>query len=132
MTREKMPKPIVLVVDDEALIRWSIAERLGEDGFAVRQAGSGSEALTVLSALADVPLVVVLDLRLPDVTNLSLFRQIRWRRPDAPVILMTAHGTPADERDALAEGAFRFVGKPFDVADIARLVADACGRVDPE
>lgn len=119
--------PAVLVVDDEALIRWSLTERLAEDGYPVRQASSGAEALTVLAALVDHPAVVLLDLRLPDVNDLSLFRKIRSMRPDVPVILMTAHGSAEDADEAMAEGAFRFVAKPFDVAQMAALVGEARG-----
>ncbi len=117
--------PAVLVVDDETLIRWSLSERLTEEGYPVRQASSGAEAMAVLSTLAGQPAVVLLDLRLPDVNDLALFRRIRRERPDVPVILMTAHGAAEEAQAALAEGAFRFVGKPFDVAEIASLVGEA-------
>lgn len=125
MSREKLPMPTVLVVDDEPLIRWSLSERLAEDGFPVRQASSGQEATIVMASLAGQPLIVLLDLRLPDVTDLSLFRRIRVDRPDAPVILISAHGSGDDQRTVMAEGAFRCVGKPFDVAAIALLVGEA-------
>ena len=117
--------PAVIVVDDEALIRWSLSERLTEDGYPVRQASTGAEALAVLSALAHRPAIVLLDLRLPDVNDLTLFRRIRALRPDVPVILITAHGSTEEAQQALAEGAFRFVSKPFDVAAIAALVDQA-------
>ena len=117
--------PVVVVIDDEALIRWSLSERLNEEGYGVLQASSGAEALAVLASIAGQAAIILLDLRLPDVSDLTLFRRIRVERPDVPVILMTAHGSPEDERDALAEGAFRFVGKPFDVAEITALVDEA-------
>ncbi|HSF99662.1 MAG TPA: response regulator [Vicinamibacterales bacterium] len=117
--------PAVVVVDDEALIRWSLSERLTEDGYPVRQASTGAEALAVLSALTHQPAIVLLDLRLPDVNDLTLFRRIRALRPDVPVILITAHGSAEEAQQALAEGAFQFVSKPFDVADIADLVDQA-------
>jgi DNA-binding NtrC family response regulator len=123
--REKLPMPSVLVVDDEALIRWSLSERLSEEGYPVRQASSGSEALSVLTGLTGQPTIVLLDLRLPDVHDLTLFRRIRELRPDAPVILMTAHGSAEEAQEAMAEGAFRFVGKPFEMSDIAALVGEA-------
>lgn len=117
--------PAVLIVDDEALIRWSLSERLTEEGYPVRQASTGAEALAVLATFVDQPVIVLLDLRLPDVNDLRLFRRIRAERPDVPVILMTAHGSAEHAQEAMAEGAFRFVGKPFDVAAIARLVDEA-------
>jgi DNA-binding NtrC family response regulator len=117
--------PAVLVVDDEVLIRWSLSERLAEEGYPVRQASSGAEAISVLSMLVDQPTIVLLDLRLPDVNDLTLFRRIRSLRPDVPVILMTAHGSAEQAQEAMAEGAFRFVGKPFEMAEIAALVGEA-------
>lgn len=120
-----MPTPAVLVVDDEALIRWSLSEGLSDGGYMVRVAGSGAEAREALAAAAGEPLVVLLDLRLPDVADLSLLEEIRRTRPDVPVIMMTAHGTPDDARRAKELGAWRFVGKPFDVSEMVRLVDES-------
>ncbi len=128
---ELMPTPTVLVVDDEALIRWSLSEALTEAGFPVSQASTGAEAVATLLGLGDGPLVVVLDLRLPDVKGLSLMRDIRRVRPDAPVIMMTAFGTPDDASEAQAAGVFAFAGKPFDVTEMIGLVRSAWdARVD--
>ena len=120
-----MPTPFVLVVDDEPLIRWSLAEGLTEHGYVVRLAGTAAEARTELASFAQDPVVVVLDLRLPDMADLSLLREIRGRRPDAPVIVMTAHATAEDARQARAMGAADFVGKPFDVSDMVRRIGSA-------
>ena len=125
MVRGKVPMPMVLIVDDEPLIRWSLCEGLTDAGYAVKQAATGAEAREMLAASGDDPLVVVLDLRLPDVTDLSLLRHIRARRPDVPVVMMTAHGSADDARQATSLGAFRFVIKPFDVSEMIGLVGDA-------
>ena len=121
----KVPIPSVLVVDDEALIRWSLTEALTESGFVVRQAASGRDARAVLASFDGQPLIVVLDLRLPDVADLSLLREIRTARPDVPVIVMTAHGSPEALAQATALGVVRVVGKPFDVTDLTRFVSEA-------
>ena len=68
---------------------------------------------------------MLLDLRLPDVADLSLLRDIRAARPDAPVLMMTAHGAPTEAAEAVSLGAVRFVGKPFDVGDMVRFVGEA-------
>lgn len=125
MNQEIHRNPRVLVVDDEALIRWALSEGLTEHGYAVSQAATGAEALAWLTAHAGDPLVVVLDLRLPDVADLSLLGAVRARRPDAPVVMMTAHGTGDDQAEAERLGVFRFVSKPFDVGDMVRVVGDA-------
>ena len=125
MTGEKLPRPVVLVIDDEPLIRWSLSEALSDHGYAVRQAANGAEARQVLEDSLGEPIVVLLDLRLPDVVDLSLLRDIRARRPDAPVVIMTAHGTDEDARSAKRLGAFKFVTKPFDVGKMVDLVGEA-------
>jgi two-component system nitrogen regulation response regulator GlnG len=125
MNQENLPSPLVLVVDDEALIRWALSEGLTECGYKVCQAATGAEARAVLAAHAHTPLVILLDLRLPDVADLSLLRDVRRARPDAPVVMMTAHGTSDDEQEATRLGVYRFMGKPFDVAEMIRLVGDA-------
>jgi DNA-binding NtrC family response regulator len=125
MNSEKVPTPRVLVVDDEALIRWSLSEGLSDGGYDVQLASSGAEARAAIESAGADPLVVLLDLRLPDVADMSLLQEIRLRRPDAPVIMMTAHGTPDDAARAKALGVSGFVGKPFDVSDMVRRVGDA-------
>lgn len=128
MSRGKVPVPIVLVIDDEALIRWSLSESLTESGFAVLLAATGAEARAALAACGGQPLVVLLDLRLPDVRDLSLLFEIRALRPDAPVIMLTAHGTAEDATAAFAAGVSRFILKPFDVPEVVQLVEEAWTR----
>lgn len=120
----KTALPSVLVVDDEPLIRWSLSEGLTDSGYRVRLAGNASEARAALSAL-EPPLVVVLDLRLPDSVGLGLLREIRARFPETPVVMMSAHGTSEDVQEARTLGACRFVEKPFDVTDMVRWVGEA-------
>lgn len=120
-----LTKPVVLVVDDEPLIRWSLSEGLTDGGYDVRVAGTGAEARATLAASGGTSVVVLLDVRLPDVADLALLREIRSRWPAARVIVITAHGTDRDASDAAALGAFSFVQKPFDVTEIVRLVGEA-------
>ena len=116
----------MLVVDDEPLIRWSLSVGLIDSGYRVRLAGNAAEARAALAAL-EPPLVVVLDLRLPDSVDLSLLREIRTRFPETPVVMMSAHGSSEDVREARALGASRFVEKPFDVTEMVKWVGEAWG-----
>jgi DNA-binding NtrC family response regulator len=115
----------VFVVDDEALIRWSVSEKLSEHGHHVREAFDGRSTLQTLGDGAPPPDVVLLDLRLPDSSDLSLLRQVRQLAPGAAVILMTAYGTPDVLQGALDLGAYRVLSKPFDVAQLPALVLEA-------
>jgi DNA-binding NtrC family response regulator len=114
----------ILVVDDESLIRWSLSETLEAAGFSVLEAGSAREALDWLSARHDIG-VVLLDLKLPDSNDLNLLRLIRTLVPASRVILMTAHGTAEMLDEAVSAGAFRAVGKPFDMTEMVAMVRDA-------
>ena len=115
----------VLVVDDEPLIRWSLAETLSDRGHTVTEAGDGKEALRVVTLAANRPDVVLLDYRLPDSNDLSLFAAIKRELPEVPIILMTAYGSPEITAGALALGAYRVVNKPFEVQDLVTLVQEA-------
>lgn len=122
----------VLVVDDEPLIRWSLAETLSQRGHVVTEAGDGSEALRVVKRASDRPDVIVLDYRLPDSNDLGLFAAIKRELPEVPIILMTVYGSPEITAGALELGAYRVVGKPFEVQDLATLVQEAHASVRAE
>jgi len=124
-SRRYSPKMVpVLVVDDESLIRWSLAESLEAEGFTVLEAGSAREALACLDQHDDIG-VVLLDLKLPDSTDLTLLHRLRLLAPASRVILMTAHGTAEILEEAIRAGAFRAVGKPFDMNDMVEIVREA-------
>ena len=115
----------VLVVDDEPLIRWSLAETLLDCGYQVCEAVDGQTALQVLTD-APTPIdVVVLDYRLPDSNDLKLLSTIRRISPRSQVILMTAFGTPEVVSGAEQLGVYRVVHKPFEMNELAALVERA-------
>jgi two-component system, NtrC family, response regulator AtoC len=125
---KKSPGLSVLVVDDEPLIRWSLAEALSECGYRVTE---GGDAQAARNAIRDTPEgfdVILLDLRLPDSKDLTLLAAIRAAAPRTEVILMTAHGTRDVAAAAIELGAFRVVMKPFELGEMTNLVAVAGRR----
>lgn len=105
----------VLVVDDEPLIRWSVTETLAARGLDVEQASDAASALRTITT-SPLPFdVVVLDLRLPDMRDLSLLATIRQLHPDASVVLMTAYGSDDIVERAVALGATSVLNKPFEL-----------------
>jgi CheY-like chemotaxis protein len=124
--RRENNRRIVLVVDDEPLIRWALSEAMSEAGFAVRAAGSALEARGQISVGARPADEVFVDLRLPDAVDLELLKTLKARAPASGVILMTADGTPDGEREMRHAGADRFVRKPFDLHEMVRLAATPC------
>jgi two-component system, NtrC family, response regulator AtoC len=124
---EKSPAR-VLVVDDEALIRWSLSESLADAGFEVTEAADRASALRAVSAARGEFDVVLLDFRLPDSNDLGLLGSVRQLAPKAGVIMMTAYSTPEMVQGAEALGAYRVIGKPFEVPEVVSLVRAASGR----
>jgi DNA-binding NtrC family response regulator len=114
----------VLIVDDESLIRWSLAETLEEAGHRVFEAGDRASALQVISQTAQPFDVIVLDFRLPDSNDLNLLATIRKRTPSTAVIMMTAYGSDM-LGGALDLGVHCVVTKPFEVHEMSNLVLQA-------
>jgi two-component system nitrogen regulation response regulator GlnG len=120
--------PSILIVDDEALIRWSLSESLEGAGYVVDEAGSAAEALSRLDPADPCLRVILLDLKLPDSSDLGLLQRILRLTPGTRVILMTAHGTPEILDEALRLGAFSVLTKPFDLHEIVDLVRSAASQ----
>jgi DNA-binding NtrC family response regulator len=112
----------VLIVDDEDLIRWSLAERLRADGHEVIEAGTAQEALNRVESGPDL---VLLDYKLPDEDGISVLKKLRDFDPDVIVMMLTAHQDINLIVDAMKAGAFDYAVKPFDIDDIAMRVSRA-------
>jgi two-component system response regulator PilR (NtrC family) len=119
------PSLRVLVVEDEPLIRWSVAETLVHAGHSVVEAGDAAQAVRTLAETTDPIDVVLLDFRLPDSDDLTLLSNIRRMTPASAVVLITAYGTPEVVSGALELGAYRVMSKPLDMHDIPPLVLQA-------
>jgi DNA-binding NtrC family response regulator len=112
----------ILVVDDEALMRASLRERLEREGHRLLEAGSGGAALDRFTSDVDL---VLLDLRLSDSDGLTVLRRFKEQSPDTAVILMTAFSSVATAVEAMKLGAFHYVTKPFDLDEIVLLASSA-------
>jgi DNA-binding NtrC family response regulator len=117
-----MPHATILVVDDEQLIRWSLVERLGAEGYTVLEAGTGRDAL---EKVADGVDLVLLDYKLPDIDGVEVLRRIKEQDPDILVVLLTAYATVETAVEAMKIGAYHFANKPFNLDDISLTVQKA-------
>ena len=117
-----MPNATVLVVDDEALIRWSLTERLKAEGYDVLEADTGQAALEQLAEGVDL---VLLDYRLPDTDGVTILRKIKELDPDILVILLTAYASVETAVEAMKLGAYHFANKPFNLDEVAAMVERA-------
>jgi DNA-binding NtrC family response regulator len=116
----------ILIVDDEQHVRNSLAAWFREDGYQTSSAASGREALATLSREgADILLV---DIKMPGMDGLELHRKVRELAPDATVIIMTAFASVETAVQALKDGAYDYIVKPFDPEEVSRLVRKAAER----
>jgi DNA-binding NtrC family response regulator len=111
-----MSKPRVLIIEDEKLIRWSLRQRLVDEGYAVDEAETGREGL---AKLADRTFdVVTLDYKLPDITGLQVLQEIQPRDGELVVVMITAYSNVEDAVEAMRLGAFDYVSKPFKMEEL--------------
>ena len=113
----------ILVVDDEANLRKVLAAILRKDGYEVTVAEDGEQALAEFEKNgADV---IISDLVMPKLGGMDILTRVKATRSDVPVIIITAHGTVDSAVEAIKLGAFDYITKPFEHAEIRAVVAKA-------
>lgn len=120
--------PSVLVIDDDAELVRLLAQLFAREGIVLRSAPTGA---TGLDGLSPAPSLVLLDLMLPDMHGKEVFRRLRQRMPDLPVIMLTAKGDPVDRVIGLELGADDYVPKPFDPRELVARVRTVLRRSRP-
>ncbi|HDZ91473.1 MAG: sigma-54-dependent Fis family transcriptional regulator [Deltaproteobacteria bacterium] len=114
----KMPR--ILVVDDEEAMRESLNDWLKEDGYEVGLAAGGQEAIDMVR---DDPWeIILLDLKMPGMDGLETLKHLKEVRPEAEILMMTAYATVDTAVQAMKEGAFDYLVKPFDPDEIEILI----------
>lgn len=113
----------ILVVDDDTDIQKLICMRLNAAGYSTVSAQNGLEALAVIEQ--QQPVLVLTDLRMPDMDGIALLEAIRRKHVTLPVIMLTAHGSIPDAVKVTQQGAFGFLTKPFDSQELLQQVANA-------
>ena len=116
-----MPDGRILIADDEDSLRWVLEKGFRGAGYHVTAVKDGTAALR--EAEAETYDLVLLDVRMPGIDGLSLLEMLKDRRPDAHVVIMTAHGTMQTAVQAMQKGAYDYLAKPFDL-DEALLLAE--------
>jgi DNA-binding NtrC family response regulator len=110
----------VLVVDDDDIVRESVAQALASAGHQVTEASDGEKALSLIGARAFD--IAICDVRMPKVDGLMLLRRLRREAPGTSVVMMTSFGRIPDVVGSLRDGAVDYVTKPFDPQDFVRNV----------
>jgi two-component system, NtrC family, response regulator HydG len=123
---EAKSKGRILIVDDEMIVRRSLASWFQQEGYSVDVAASGKETLEKLVTLDwDV---FLLDIKMPGMDGLELQRKIREIHPQASVIIMTAYASVETAIEAMKQGAYDYIVKPFEPDDLEHIVRNALER----
>lgn len=113
--------PVVLVVEDEALIRFSTADDLRDAGFDVLEAGNADEAIRLLEARSDIRILFT-DIDMPgSMDGLKLSAAVRKRWPPVKIIVTSGHVKVSEETLPLGS---RFFAKPYDAATLIRTIRE--------
>ena len=116
----------ILIVDDELSMREFLKILLEKDGHTVEIA---AEAASALKAAAENDFdLVISDIRMPGMTGLEMLAELKNNKPDLPVIMITAFASPEDAVNAMKNGAFDYITKPFKVDEIKRIIKSATIR----
>ncbi len=116
-------KKRILVVDDEESIRWVLGKCLEKEGYFVEYGENGSEGIE--KAQSGAISAVILDITMPDMTGFDVLNEIRSDGIDVPVIIITAQNTVKNAIEAMKQGAYDYIAKPFDLDEVKITVARA-------
>ncbi len=120
-------KLCVLLVDDDHKMVKTLIDILKVEGYEVKAAYSALEAL---EQMAEVQFDCVLsDIKMPDLNGVELYRAIKARQPDLPVVLMTAYFDDKLVKEGLEEGVYTCLYKPFEIEDLIRLLTDISHQI---
>ena len=119
----KKTETTVLIIDDDAEIRYSLDRVLAAQSLQVISADSGEQGIE--TAKAEKPTLIFLDNRMGGISGIETLQHLRTASPQSLVILMTAYGTAQTAIEAMKHGAFDYVLKPFDLAKLKELVSKA-------
>lgn len=123
-----MPKKIsILIVDDEESVRDSLYNWFIEDGYRVECAENAKKALSILEA--DDYDIILADIKMPGMDGLEMLKRIKALKKESIVIVMTAFATVDTAVQALKDGAFDYVTKPFDPDDLSHLIRNASKQI---
>lgn len=128
---EQVQSGRVMVVDDEAVARVSMAEILRLEGYEVATAASGEEALSLLSKSGPFDLMV-LDLKMPGMDGLEVTEKVRKEAPGTVIILLTAFGTLETAIEAIRQGAHDYLLKPCPVPQVLESVRKGLAKYQQE
>ncbi|MBU1139429.1 MAG: response regulator [Proteobacteria bacterium] len=113
----------LLIIDDEVEFAATLCQRLQLRGIDATDMHSGGEGLAVLEKVA--PEIVILDLKMPDMSGLDVLAEIKKYDPGIEVIMLTGHGSAGSGMEAMEKGAFDYIMKPVDLQELLEKINSA-------
>jgi DNA-binding NtrC family response regulator len=123
MIDSKNNKAKILVVDDESIVRELFEKFLSKQGYEVILASGSKEALGKVER--DEYDLVIIDLKMPQMNGVEFLKEVKRFRKDLIVIIVTGYATIEDAKDAITQGCFDYITKPFDIGEVSVVVKRA-------
>lgn len=132
-TARRIPKgtETVLVIEDEQSLRDLLKALLAPSGYKLLMAPDGVEAVNMLMSEPAAIDAILLDLNLPRMNGLEVYRNIRRLRPDTKVIVISGNITPEARQELVSLGQNDFIPKPYSLEDLAFRLRDVLDRKEP-
>jgi len=130
MNPKKTKKAKIFIIDDEESIRDSCSQVLTKDGYSVRTAADGREAVNILNeSRFDI---ILLDLKLPGIPGIKILKKITNSTPEVPVIIITGFASIESAVNTIKQGAFDYLAKPFSPEELRTIVKKALNTIETQ
>jgi two-component system, OmpR family, response regulator CpxR len=126
-SQEFILPPKVLLVDDEQEFVQTLSERLNTRNYGSYPVFDGEQALELLDS--EIPDVMVLDLKMPGMGGVEVLRKTKEAYPEIEIIVLTGHGSEEDKKICLELGAYAYIHKPVDIAELTKIIDEANSKV---
>ncbi|HEY4482280.1 MAG TPA: response regulator, partial [Candidatus Brocadiaceae bacterium] len=115
-----MPKPSILIVDDEKAARYGMKKLLEKDNYLVNEAKNGTDAMQIIKT--QHPALVFLDINMPHLDGMKTMEMINAMKNPPLVVIVTAYGSEKIAVEAMKKGAYDYVAKPYEIDEL-RIIA---------
>ena len=120
----------VLIIDDDETIKFSFETFLSNSKFNIQFASNGKEGLKHLSSFN--PDIVIADYKMPEMSGMEFIKASKIISPKVPIIIISAFGDTSTQNSFLAEGAHRYIEKPFDIETMIHLIEESVHHLNPQ
>ena len=122
-----MPKPSILIVDDEKAARYGMKKLLEKDNYVVFEAKDGTDAMQILKA--QLPALVFLDINMPQLDGMKTMEMINAMKNPPLVVIVTAYGSEKIAVEAMKKGAYDYVAKPYEMDELRIIAKNAFEKI---